>query len=145
MCAVSSTTLICNSPRATSSPNSSRFLFRDLGIVPNALMIIGTISTGLSHSLLSSIRMSWYLSLLSCSFCSALESQDNATSMSDTLLIVLSTKVKSDGCAGITLSWYYSPRTTLHSHFQSLAVDDVHTTYYCKAFGICCTDSSAQL
>ena len=105
ICAVSSTTLFCNSPGATSAPNSSRFLSRDLGIVPNAPMITGTISTGLSHSLLSSIHRSWYLSLFfSCFFCSALESQGTATSVSDTLLFVLSTRVKSGRCACITLS-----------------------------------------
>ena len=70
-----------------------------------------TISTGLSHSLMSSILRSWYLSFFfffffffSCSVCSARESQGTATSMSDTLLVVLSTRVKSGQCAGITLS-----------------------------------------
>ena len=63
ICAVSSTTLFCNSPGATSAPNSSRFLFRNLGIVPNAPVTMRTISTGLSHSLLSSVHRSWYLSL----------------------------------------------------------------------------------
>ena len=64
-------------------------------------MIIGTISTGLSHSSLSSIRRSRYLSLFSCSFCSALESQSAATSMSDTLLFILTSQVWS-------MCWYHS-------------------------------------
>ena len=104
MCAVSSTTLFCNSPGATSAPKFSRFLFRDMGIVPNVPMVIGTTSTGLSHSLLSSIRRSWYLSLLFLLFLSALDYQGTATSMSDTSLFVLSTRVKSGRCADTTLS-----------------------------------------
>ena len=42
------------------TPHSSSFLFRDLGIVPNAPVIMRPVSTGLSLSLLSSIRRSWY-------------------------------------------------------------------------------------
>ena len=72
--------------------------------MPIAPMIIGTISTGLSHSRLSSIRRSWYSSLFCVYVCSALQSQGATTSTSDTLLFVLSTRVKSGQCAGITLS-----------------------------------------
>ena len=68
-------------------------------------MIIGTISTGLSHSLLSSIHRSWYLSFFFFFFFffSALEFHGTATSMNDTLLFVLLTSVKSGLCGGITL------------------------------------------
>ena len=41
-----------------------------------------------------------------------------------------------DALVSPCLFWYYNPRAVLHSHSQSLAVVDVHTTHYCKSFGI---------
>ena len=152
ICAVSSTTFFCNSPGATSAPNSSRFLFRDFGIVPNAQWLWRLFPR--TYPIVSraqyagiGICLSFFHFFFFFFFFFLLLSPKVPQHLW-VILYCLSCRLKSslvDVLISPYMFWYYSSRAAFHSYCQSLAVVDVHATYYCKAVGVSCTDSSAQL